>query len=115
MQWTITASGNWPMLSTFRVSPSALACPDRDRAQGVVARGRRDDRAAVCSRRGDARRGQPAARLPCTGGGGAAWPGPPARPPPSGTLPLPAARPPPPPPPPPPLPPPPPFPPPHPP
>src|SRR5260370_1398357 len=57
MQWTITASGNWPMLSTFRVSPSALACPDRDRAQGVVARGRRDDRAAVCSRRGAARQG----------------------------------------------------------
>src|SRR3982075_3124299 len=73
MQRTITASGNWPMLSTFRVlSPPALACPDRDRARGIVARGRRDDRAVVCSRRGDARRGQPAARLPCTGGGGAA-------------------------------------------
>src|SRR5712672_2334461 len=86
MQRTITASGNWPLLSTFRVSPSALACPDRDRAQGVVARGRRDDLAAVCSLRGDARRGQPAALLPCTGGGGAAWPGRPAGARPSGTL-----------------------------
>ena len=75
------------MLSTSRViSPFALASPDRDRARGVVARGRRDDRAAVGGRRGDARGGQPAAGLPCAGGRGAARPGRPAGARPPGTL-----------------------------
>ena len=50
MQRTITASANWPMLSTFRViSPFALASPHRDRARGIVARGRRA-RSSGCRR-----------------------------------------------------------------
>ena len=45
-----------------------------------------DNRAAEGGRRRDARGGQPAARLPRTGGGGAAWPGRPAGARSSGTL-----------------------------
>src|ERR1700724_512230 len=86
MQWTITAPGNCPMLSTLRVSSPTLACPGRDRARGVVARGRRDDRAAAGGRRGDARRGQLAAGLPRAGGGGTARTGRSAGARPSGTL-----------------------------